>query len=398
MRKILDYLNLREIGFLEFLVALYPILSGYSYGRIHLALLALLFMDVFAYKKRSYRISYKPIISVVVFCIIHELFLFSYLGFNNTSILVNVIYMWLFCYSIFIITPAICLTKLKGSFNLVAIISIIGLFYHIALINSGGIVSPIKLPFLPTPDQTSRLFEEGVRPVSFFWEPSAFASYLVYPLMLSLIDKKFIWSIILVFCSAMSTSTNGVVFSLVLISVYLLTQDIKKTYKISFVLFGVTLIYFILQADLSMLEYSREKITSTDIQETARTSNGPFLLLEMPIWHIIWGMPANDVFEYLMSGNISGSNLIYNVEEKAVYISAFWYVWAKFGILGFLLYFYSYIKAMFMDKAIIPYIILLLVATFTQCVVFNATYVTQFIFIFCIMHNNNTLQIRTSRR
>lgn len=306
--------------------------------------------------------------------------------------------MWLFCYSIFIITPAICLTKLKGSFNLVAIISIIGLFYHIALINSGGIVSPIKLPFLPTPDQTSRLFEEGVRPVSFFWEPSAFASYLVYPLMLSLIDKKFIWSIILVFCSAMSTSTNGVVFSLVLISVYLLTQDIKKTYKISFVLFGVTLIYFILQADLSMLEYSREKITSTDIQETARTSNGPFLLLEMPIWHIIWGMPANDVFEYLMSGNISGSNLIYNVEEKAVYISAFWYVWAKFGILGFLLYFYSYIKAMFMDKAIIPYIILLLVATFTQCVVFNATYVTQFIFIFCIMHNNNTLQIRTSRR
>lgn len=397
MNRLLIYLGIKNIGLFELLFASYPIVGGYSYSKVHMSLITLLIMDCYAYFHRKFKINYKPLGWIILFGILHEIILFAVLGFNNETILTNIVFAVLMCGSIYVIAPALNYKKLIASFNLIAIISIVGLVYHIGIINMGGIVTPIKLFFMPTPDTTSRLFEEGIRPVSFFWEPSAFASYMLFPLTLSLIERKYIWTIICIVSCVFSTSTNGIVFSLIVVISYLFTQKIKTKYKLFVLLLGVSIAAFVIYSDLSILEYGKDKITNTDLQETARTSNGPFLLMQMPLNHIIFGFPSNDVFSYVMSHYVSGDNLIYNVEEKTIYVSAFWYLLAKYGLLGFVLYFISYINLIRLDRKIAPYIITLLVATFTQCVVFNAAYVTQFAFIFCIMAHNNTLPIKYNK-
>ena len=48
MKKIIDYLHLKDVGFFELMFAMYPIILGYQYGGIPMQLVMLLIMDIIA--------------------------------------------------------------------------------------------------------------------------------------------------------------------------------------------------------------------------------------------------------------------------------------------------------------------------------------------------------------
>lgn len=243
MKRLIHYLSIDNIGVLELLFASYCILSGYSWGIVKGNLLFLFIMAIMAYiRKGKSVVKMKELTWLVTFVAIHEFVLAmvinapGYMINNTISILIS-------CILIYPIVRALNIEKLLGALNLVGIISIVGIVYHYIIIRNGGTVSPIPLPFMPGLDTASRLYEEGNRPTSFYWEPAAFVTYMMVPLFLALRNKKFIWSMVIIVSMFLSTSTTGITMSLFMLVCYLFTQKISIKYKALIVVITGTFIW-----------------------------------------------------------------------------------------------------------------------------------------------------------
>lgn len=297
MKRLIHYLSIDNIGVLELLFASYCILSGYSWGIVKGNLLFLFIMAIMAYiRKGKSVVKMKELTWLVIFVAIHEFVLAmvinapGYMINNTVSILIS-------CILIYPIVRALNIEKLLGALNLVGIISIIGIVYHYIIIRNGGTVSPIPLPFMPGLDTASRLYEEGNRPTSFYWEPAAFVTYMMVPLFLALRNKKFIWSMVIIVSMFLSTSTTGITMSLFMLVCYLFTQKINIKYKALIVVITGAFIWSLFYTDL--FSAGMDKMAQTDIESTSRTINGPSMVFNMPLNHIIMGMPAANPYPTL---------------------------------------------------------------------------------------------------
>lgn len=384
MKKIIQYLSINHIGVLELLFAFYCILSGYSWGVIKGNILFLFIMAVIAIMRKSKNnIRMKELTWIVFFVALHEFVLAlvinapGYMINNMLSAVVS-------CVLIFPIARAIKIDKLKGALNVVGLFSIGGIVYHYIIISKGGMVSPIQLPFMPSLDSASRLYEEGNRPTSFYWEPAAFVTYMMVPLFLSLRDRKFVWSIIIIISMFLSTSTTGITMSLLMLVCYVFTQKINMKYKVSIVAIAGIFIWALLSTDL--FSAGMDKMAQTDIESTSRTINGPAMVFNMPLNHLIVGMPAANPYDYFMAGGFSSSDIV--VKDGSMYCSTIWLVLAKYGIFGLLLFLWLYIKPMKTTREIAPFIIVLFVSMFFQSFTIGTSgFVFQIIFIYVFINS-----------
>lgn len=392
MRKIINYLNLNHIGLLELVFSFYCILAGYNWGVIKGNLIFIILMAIIAlYRKHNTSFRMKELAWVSIFVVLHELILmFAISGpgymFNNT------VSMALVCVSIFPISKALQYKKIVGSLNWISLLSIGGVIYHFFIIRNGGFVTPISLPFLPELDTSSRLFEEGFRPTSFYAEPAAFVTFMMVPLFISLFERKFIWSGIIVFSMFLSTSTTGITMSILMLATYVLTQKVSIRYKVISTLLGMAFIYILFNGDI--FSAGLDKINETDIETTSRVANGPAMVFNMPYKDLILGMPAANPYDYYISGGFSSSTII--VKEGSIFCSTFWLVLAKFGVFGLLLYLSVYIKALTQSREILPFIIMLFVSMFFQGIAIGSSgFAFQIIFIYVFV--NYIQQTRLNR-
>lgn len=391
MKKLIHYLSIDNIGTLELLFAFYCILSGYSWGVVKGNILFLFIMAVLAYiRKEKKTVKMKELTWLVVFVAIHEIVLAivinapGYMINNTISALIS-------CSFIYPIVRALKIEKMKGALNFVAIISIIGIVYHYIVIRNGGVVTPIPLPFMPELEATSRLYEEGNRPTSFYWEPAAFVTYMMVPLFLSLRDKKFIWSIVIIVSMFLSTSTTGITMSLFMLVCYLFTQKINIKYKVLIVVIAGAFIWSLFSTDL--FSAGLDKMSQTDIESTSRTVNGPAIVLNMPFIDILTGMPAANPYDYYMSGGFYSNEIV--VKENAIYCSTIWLVLAKYGILGVFLFLWLYVKPIKVTREIMPFIIVLFVSMFFQSFTIGTSgFVFQMIFIYVFINACKVQQIK----
>ena len=390
MKKLIHYLSIDNIGVLELLFASYCILSGYSWGIVKGNLLFLFIMAIMAYiRKGKSVVKMKELTWLVTFVAIHEFVLAmvinapGYMINNTVSILIS-------CILIYPIVRALNIEKLLGALNLVGIISIIGIVYHYIIIRNGGAVSPIPLPFMPGLDTASRLYEEGNRPTSFYWEPAAFATYMMVPLFLALRNKKFIWSMVIIVSMFLSTSTTGITMSLFMLVCYLFTQKINIKYKALIVVITGAFIWSLFYTDL--FSAGMDKMAQTDIESTSRTINGPSMVFNMPLNHIIMGMPAANPYDYFMSGGFYSSDIV--VKDGSIYCSTIWLVLAKYGIVGMLLFLWLYIKPMKVTREITPFILVLFVSMFFQSFTIGTSgFAFQIIFIYVFINAYKIRQI-----
>ena len=380
MTKFIDYLNMKKCGFFELIIALYPILAGYAYGMVHLSDLVLLLLCCMAYSKTRKLQQYKHFKMLAVFIVLHEVVV--WVGFTNmpTYMINNTLSTIIYVLCVSIIVPAINYDRYCRSIVLVAIIASLGIAYHFAVIRTGHSVSPIPLPFLPEPPATSRFFEIGDRPVSFFWEPAGYANFMLVPLMLFLINKEYLMLVASLFFMFLSTSSTAIMLSLIMVGIYIVTST--KSNIFIRVLFGVlmaAMVLFLLSSD--MFSYGVEKIENTEVETTSRLYNGPELFRNMPFIHFITGIPAANITDYyLHTSFIKNASLL--VKEDSVFMPAFYMILAKFGIVGLLIYLYTIIKPALDCRDVWPYVGVVIIALFFAGNSLTNVYTTEMIFLY----------------
>lgn len=378
MKSILAYLHLNKIGALELLYAFYMILSGYVYGPLHGTLIVLLLMTSLSFliKRNTYQ-NMKELFWLTGFVLMHELIL-SFHIIVPDYMLNNLFTTILVCVCIFPIANKMNYERMLGSLNWVAILSMAGIVYHFILIQSGHEVRPIPLPFMPDMNSSSRLYEFLQRPCSFYWEPAAFATFMMIPLFLALYEKKYIWAGIITTSMFLSTSSTGIIMSLVMIMATIFIQDVKIRYKIWLAIVGAFLIWFLLNS--SLFEAGVKKIVETDEESTIRLVNGPALVFNMPLQELVTGMKAANVHDYWKEGGFHSIDII--ERDGFVFVPTFWLTLAKYGIFGLLLLLYLYISFL-KKRELIPYIVVIFISMFFQSLMIGgAGFAFQLIFLY----------------
>lgn len=379
--------GITNFGLLEFLFAIYPLLVGYSFGFIKFDLLFLLIIMTFALLKKGKIIVFKPLLVLSIFIILHEIILMVLLDSTPMYLINNNISLFLCLLSVFVITPNLDYERLSNAFMFIGVICMLGIVYHFALLQLGYSITPIKLPFLPDMNYESRLYELGNRPVSFFMEPASFITYMMIPLFISLVNKRMIWVAVIIVSIFLSTSSTGIILSMFLLIIYFFTEKLTIGKKLLIVCLSLVFVGFVLNTPY--FEFGINKIKNTDIERTSRLINGPLLISSMPIKHLIFGMNTPNILEYYKTSATTVKLLF--TKSGFIFVSSFWLLIAKFGIVGLLLNLNVLYFIARKYKQLIPYLAVLFVAMFSQGFFFNSTYVVQYVFIlvFCLQQQKD---------
>lgn len=386
IKKILGYIHIESFGLLEMLFAFFMILTGYKYGSLRFDLLTLLLMDVLALKRGKGIRLYRPLFYIAVYVILHELFLLLFVKDIPPTHINFVLGLAIHLFSIFIIAPALEYEKLKSALFLVSAISMAGIIYHFLIIQTGGSVTPIKLPFFPEMAETSRLYEEGLRPKGFYWEPAAFITFILVPLFIALRERYTIWAIMIVFTMFLSSSTTGIALSTTMVGIYILTQKVSIKFKLLTAVVMVAMLAILFMGNL--FEPGMTKIRETEVETTARLINGPELVEHMPKEHLVFGFPDSHVWDYYMKNpEIKRANLILSEDHDYIFVATFWHVLAKDGIVGLVLLLYLYLIIMIRERELLPYLGALFIALFTSGIFFSSAFTYEFSFILAVIYH-----------
>ena len=353
MKKILDYLKLRNVGVLELVFALTPLLMGYSLGALPLSVLMWLIMIgicVIRNGKRKFR-TFKPLVWFIVYWAIHQLTWMLLTDLNFNALIAQVIYFS----AIFFLYPSMDANKMRGSMNWVAIISILGLLFQWSEIARGNGVHPLEIPGLSMAE--NRLETDSLRPSSFYMEPAAYVAYMICPLALALIDKKYIWSIVMILTIFLTTSTTGIVLSFILLAASLLTNKAKGSSILIVLVLGVGMVYAL--NTLEEFSAGLEKLENTDASTNVRLSQGPRVVGSMKTQEYFFGVPFGNAYEYCRSGRFT--DVVYYGES--VYLATFWDMILRFGIVGLYFYLLIYLKLFKMSRQNWPMLFCLLAIT-----------------------------------
>lgn len=380
-------------GLLELLLALYPILMGYSYGSVPFHLLSLIIMDVVALRVKiiNHRINYtKLVLLLYLFIVFHEFILLLF-GNSDSAFFHRQIEYFIIFVSIIIIYPRVDFEKLEFALILITIVSILGIVYHFVQLQSGGDVKPLKLPFFPDLGKDSRLNADIKRPCSFYAEPQSFCSFILVPLFIALIKRQWKWCSIIVLSMFLSTSTYGIVISLSMLTVFVLTQNFSLKSRLSFLILICALVAVLLSS--SLFDKGIEKIENTDIETSQRLYNGPTLVFNMPIKDIIIGCPYTSPQDYCKAMTGRSVYLIPN-DEGVYFIPSFWLVIAKWGLFGLFLYLLSYFYPMKGNRGIVVLGIPLFLGLFVNPDTVGSFYAFYIIIIYSFLNRSYNNRIK----
>lgn len=391
MKKLFQSLHLNEIGLFELLVALYPIISQYEWGALHMNFVWLLILDVIAILKGTSVKWFKPLTVLLFFYAIHELVVF--IGFTRMPMYMigDVLSSLIIAASIPIVASAVNFNKLVGSFQWVAIVCLGGMVYHYVLIISGSIgsVHPLTLPFFPAQDLSSRAFENIGRPTSFFWEPSSYATFMIIPMFLCLTERSFLVAIVYALSVFLSSSTNGIIFTVVLFLMFVLSGgNFRTNQKVLTAIVLVGLGYVLFNSEL--FTQGVDKMENTEISGNQRISNGYNLLRATPGIYLVTGADAANVNDFLVKHPEIDKTKLTFLGTGNLFVSDFWRIWIKYGIFGLVLVLWMYLATYRRCKALRPYIVVLLIAFFSQSVVFGSIWGYQWIFMLGYMNYERT--------
>ena len=364
-RKIIDYLNLRQVGGLELFFALSMVLSAYSFMGIPMQVI--LWGGLFAmlfFKRRSVSFSaFRPLLVLAIFVLIHDfLYLFIANG-NLNAFIMQILYFGCMLMAVNVFN----IEKLKGSLNLVAIISMIGLFYQWRIIAAGGDVRPIQIPFLEM--SQNRLATFSIRPSSFFMEPAAYVAFMYIPLAFSLIERKFVWTAAIILSEFLTTSTTGLLTSFIMLIVYVFTQKVNFKIRLLTVLMGVRVVFALTYFEV--FQTGVNKLENTDVETNMRLVQGPYVVSTMKSEEMIFGVPYHNAYEYCLDGR--APNVVFYKEE--VYMSTTWILILKYGFVGLFLYLLFYYRIARGNRQALPLVICLVATMFSSGYGLSGTFV-----------------------
>lgn len=365
------YLNLKEVGVLELTFALTPMLSGFSLGSIPLsALMWVILIMITVSRKGVGKIrNFKPLTIFVVYWLLHTLAIMAVDQYNLNGLIVQVIYFA----AVYLLYPILNPQKLRGSMNWVALIAIGGLLYQWTIVAVGGGVHPLEIPGLEM--SVNRLDTLTIRPSSFFMEPQAYVSFMICPLALALMNKKYVWSLIIILSIFLTTSTTGIILSFIILVASLFSHKVKARTIGLVSMFGVMMAYSLVTFDA--FSAGVEKIENTEASTNVRLSQGPRVVSSMKSEEFFLGVPYSSAYNYCRSGRFS--DVIWYGES--VYMSTFWNIILLYGIVGLSLYLNIYYKLYIKNRLIWPILICTCATMFSDPDFTGLQYVYRLIFM-----------------
>lgn len=381
MKKIINYLQLNQVGGLELLFAFTPMLSGYGFMGYPLSLMLLPVLLFMAMKRRTgthYDV-FKPVSILLVYVAVHDLVLVLSLG-KNFFGYINTL---LSLASILYISPILNFEKLKGSLNCVCIVAIGGLIYQLSYILAGQGVHPLEIPFLSMSE--NRLEEFEMRPSSFFMEPAAYTAFMFVPMALALISRQYVWMGVLVFSVFLTGSTTGLLTSFIMIGMYALTQGLKKRNILLMLAMGVVMFYSL--ESFSIFEEGVTKMQETDVKTNMRLAQGPYVVSTMDPGEYPLGVFYKEPYDYCLSR----ATMVHFYTEE-VYMSTFWYMILVYGIIGLLLYLNVYWKLFRKSRLLLPLIVVLLALLFSSGYSLGSAFMFTTISMLAVLYNKDAIE------
>lgn len=378
-------MNLKDVGLLELTFALTPMLGGFCIGTIPLsALMWLILILIVLFRYGKFRIrDFKPLTIFIIYWFLHQFLLLFIIDVNFNSILAQLLYFA----SVYVLYTTLDPRKLRGAMNWVAIISIAGLLYQWMSIVRGIGVHPLEIPGLSM--EVDRLETESLRPSSFYMEPAAYVSFMVCPLLFSLLDKKYLWSAVLILSFFLTTSTTGIFLSFVLLVTSLFTRKFKFSSFVVVVVLGCGLFYSLKY--IEAFNTGIEKLENTD-SSNVRLSQGPKVVGSMHPEEFVFGVPYSSAYNYCKAGRYS------DVEYygESVYMSTFWNMILLYGIVGLFLYLMIYLKLFRMSRLIWPLLFGLCATMFSDPDIIQNNFIYKLIFMLVIATNDPSNRIMIS--
>lgn len=386
------------MGLLEFMFALFPIVSGYTLGPIPVHLWWLLIMDIIAYNRYGLKIKKIPkkYNYLFWFVTIHNL-LWTVVIQQHVSIHINLsIGTFIIMSSFYLICPVIDFEKFKNSLKPLTILSILGMVYCVVMLTRGVFIGQLPLP----PFEQSRELDITtniirLRPNSFFPEPQAFCTYMQIPLFLCLLYKKYLVAFVIMISMVLSTSTTGLVVPFLMVGIYFFTQKVSIKWRIFII--GIIICSSLLITKTSLFEATMNKAANTELSENERTSVGFITLPQLNYAELLLGIPYTDLGHMYDAGRIRGDYMLLgNRGMHTIFVPTFWTIWFQYGIIGLLLYFSIYYEIYKKSKLLLPFLGTVLVTMFSNSESVGGTFVYQLCFMYCFIRaqQNNKLALK----
>lgn len=390
IKKIFRYIGIEKFGWIELVMALYPILAGYGYGSFKLAFGVLLLLDILIMiSGHNKKLKCLPLTIFCSYLIFHDIVFIPLLpsvpSYYINSIITTVIY----AISLYIIAPQINFSKFRTAINVIALICMGGMVYHVMMLSLGQSISPIKLPFLPDMAQNTRLYEIVERPTSFFWEPQSYATFMLVPLFLALNERKFVYAFVIAALMIVSTSTTGLLLS-ILMFILILVSKRSKWYTTLFAVMAVyALGYFLFTSQYSAA--GLEKLQGTNLEESNRVINGIIITQNLDASDLILGIPFANEQDAYDAGYFGSQLIVY--EDGVLFISAIWIALIRYGVIGFVLFLLPYFWLYKKDHQLYPYLICVIVCHFSNSDFMGSIYVFQVIVMLVFLSRNIKSQV-----
>ncbi len=387
IKKIINYLGIGKFGWLEFIMALYPILGGYGYGSFQLAFGVLFILDVLIIIRGNLKlIKCLPLVLLFIYVLLHDSLWFFILPSVPSYFINSLISTIIYAASVFIIAPQLNYNKFISAINVVAIICMIGMIYHVSIISIGQSVSPIKLPFLPEMAKNTRLYQMVDRPTSFFWEPQSYASFMMVPLFYALNERKMIYAFLIAALMIVSTSTTGLILSPLMYLLALASNRNKGYTSLIIIIALMALGYFIMSSSYTIA--GLEKFQNTNIDESNRISNGYLAFKVMNPSDYLFGIPFANAQDAFDMGYFGSSVIVYG--DGVMYLSAIWIALVQYGIFGLILFLLPYFWIYKKDHNILPYLACVVAGHFSNPDFIGAAYSFQIITMLVFIQRDKT--------
>lgn len=375
---------------IEYFLPFYPLLVQYNIGPTSLGNIGLILVALYIIVKQKYIIQIKPEYKFFVLFIVYATFrdiLRMIIMANYSQTYINRIaeYVIIFLAVITACNKRFDENRLYSTWKIAGSIYILGLIFHmIQLYILGRSITPISIipGYLLRAEETIATF----RPSSFFSEPAAFVSAILPLEFLALKNKEIKWAVMVTFFALCSTSTVGIILSVVLWTCFLISST--ETIKTKIGILVSAIIIITLFTNLNIFSTSLGKlldVSSGGSTFESRIAVGFDIIKTQPIETLFFGTNYGDVFSYIaqnISKFASGSSVLVYYRANGVFLNTFSRLVFMYGWFGVFLFYLPMLKALRNSKySAKAYIIMVIVATFAQTMLLNAAYFTMIIMV-----------------
>lgn len=367
--------NAKKINFITWFLPLYGIFAYYQLPIVgsvgSLILYAYTIVKIFRTfwgGKQYYCI--KSYLLFTVYLFTSQWIVFAINGGLNSSRVINIFTVVMLFFSVTIGSQEIDIERFYKIYSLVAIISgivMIAQFLQIYIL--GMTVSHIMLLPMDVPESW---YSGGLRPVGFFPEPQAFATYVLPCFVLALYKEKYIVVAIIAVSILCSTSSLGILCALGILGYFLWRSHIKLSHKFIITVLAIASVAY---AFLSgYFDFAIQKIMTTDYTNNVRLTRGWSVFMDLNPLQRIFGIGMNNLGYFIEHNKIILTDSITILMTHASYITTAYEVLVYFGVIGTCIYL-IFAKDIFKYARykILP--ILLVILSFGQTIIFNSAWV-----------------------